>query len=137
MNLVEKLLHTDVKKFEELQTKEIVSKKLGKALGEKKGVKVTIREIPARRMNDLLAKQFDSKGKFDMNRSFDAKALTVAEGMIEPDLKDKTLQEHFGCATSKDLAVKLFGSEITGISDEIAELSGIGSVESTDEEIKN
>lgn len=136
MNLVEKLLQTDVGKFEELQTKEIVSKRLGKAMGEE-NTKITIKEIPARRMNDLLALQFNSKGRFDMSRSFDAKAMVAAEGVICPDLKDERLQKHFGCKTSKDLAVKLFGNEITGIADELVSLAGLGDVESTDEEIKN
>ncbi len=137
MNLVEKLLQADAGKIEELQTREIVSFRLGRIMGEKSGIKITIREIPARRMHDLLSKQFDSKGKFDMSRSFDAKALTVAEGVAEPDLKNGKLQEHFGCRTSKDLAIRLFGNEITRISDEIADLSGIGTPESVDEEIKN
>lgn len=136
MNLVEKLLQTDAGKFEELQTKEITSKRLGKATGEKNAM-ITIKEIKPRRMNELLAMQFNSKGRFDMSRSFDAKAMVVAEGVVFPDLKDERLQKHFGCKTSKDLAVKLFGNEITGIADEIVALAGLGNVESTDEEIKN
>lgn len=137
MNLVEKLLKVDSKKTEELKTEKIVSKRLGELTGTKDGEEITIREIPARRLNDLLAKQYNAKGVFDMNRSFDAKALAVAEGVTEPDLKDKSLQAHFNCPSSKDLAIKLFGNEISGISDRIVTLSGLGEVAETDEEIKN
>lgn len=137
MNLVEKLLRADVKKVEELNEAVIASKKLGKALGEE-SVNVRIRELSARRINDLMAMQFDGKGNFDFKKSFDAKALTVAEAMVEPDLKNKDLQEHFNCSTSKDLAIKLFGQELTMLSDEVAKLSGMeDSVEKIDEEVKN
>lgn len=137
MNLVEKLLKTDSKKADELKTEVVVSKRLGELTGAKDGEEITIREIPARRMNDLLAKQYNTKGVFDISRSFDAKALTVAEAVVEPNLKEKALQEHFGCSNSKDLAVKLFGNEINGIADKVVSLSGLGEVEETDKEIKN
>lgn len=137
MNLVEKLLRTDAKKVEELSEAVIASKKLGKALGEE-SVDVKIRELPAKRMNDLMAMQFDNKGNFSLKKNFEVKALMVAEAMLEPDLKNKDLQEHFGCSTSKDLAIKLFGQELTKISDEVAKLSGMEeSVEKIDEEVKN
>ena len=62
----------------------------------------------------------------------------VAEAMVEPDLKSKELQEHFSCSTSKDLAIKLFGNELTMLSDEVAKLSGMEeSVEEIDDEVKN
>ena len=58
--------------------------------------------------------------------------------MVEPDLKSKELQEHFNCSTSKDLAIKLFGNELTMLSDEVAKLSGMEeSVEEIDDEVKN
>ena len=137
MNLVEKLLKVDSTKADEFKTEKIVYKRLGVLTGAKGGEEITIREIPARRLNDLLARQYTAKGVFDMSRSFDAKALAVAEAVTEPDLKDKSLQEHFGCPSSKDLAIKLFGNEISGISDRIVTLSGLGEVEETDAEIKN
>lgn len=137
MNLVEKLLRTDAKKAEELSEAVVLSKKLGKLLGEE-SAEVRIREIPAKRINDLMAMQIDSKGNFDFKKSFDVKALTVAEALVEPDLKNKELQEHFGCSTSKDLAIKIFGNELTSISDEVAKLSGMEEeIEKIDEEVKN
>lgn len=137
MNLVERLLEADVKKVNELKTEKIISERLGRITGAEKGEEITIREIPAKRLNDLLAKQFDDKGRFDISKSFEAKALTVAEAVVEPDLKNEELRGHFSCSTTKDLAIKLFGNEINGISDKVVELSGIGEVKKTDEEIKN
>ncbi len=137
MNLVEELLKSDSKKADELKTERFLSEKLAYIMGKEKPVEITIREIPARRLNDLLAKQYTSKGNFDMTKSFDAKALAVAEGVINPDLKNEQVQQHFGCTTSKDLAVKLFGNEITAISDAIVMVSGYKNIQDTDEEIKN
>ena len=137
MNLVEKLLRVDAGKVEEKKEKKIISKRLGKLMGSDEGVEITIREISAKRMNDIMAKMYNSKGNFDMSRSFDAKAIACAESVVEPDLKNKDLQEHFNCGTPKDLAVKLFGNEITKISDEVAELTGFLNVDETDEEVKN
>lgn len=137
MNLVEKLLRVDAGKADEKKEKKIISKRLGELMGANEGVEITIREISAKRMNDIVSKMYNNKGNFDMSKSFDAKAIACAEAVVEPDLKNKDLQEHFKCGTPKDLAIKLFGNEITHISDEIAALSGYSDVEDTDEEIKN
>ena len=137
MNLVEKLLKVDSGKVNERKTKEIKSKRLGDILGMNEAAVISITEIHAKRLNDIIAKQFNAKGTFDISKSFDAKAIACVEGIVDPDLRSKELQEHFGCGTPKDLAIKLFGNEITSISDEITVLSGYNSVEETDEEIKN
>ncbi len=137
MNLVEKLLKADAGKADECREKKIYSKRLAHILGQDKPAEITIRELKARRLNDFIAKQFDSKGNFEMEKSFDAKALTVGEGVTDPDLGDRRLQEHFGCANKKELAVKLFGNEITAISDAIVELSGYKSDLEMEKEIKN
>ena len=48
-------------------------------------------------------------------------------GMVSPDMKDRELQKHFGCATPKDLLDKFFnGGEISKIADAVTELSGYG-----------
>lgn len=137
MNLVDKLLNVDAGKVNEKKEKNIKSKRLGELMGLEEAVEITIREIPAKRFNDILAKQYNSKGTFDLSKSFDAKTLACAEAIINPDLKNKELQEHFSCATSKDLVIKLFGAEVNNISDEVTKLSGYQDVEETDEEIKN
>ena len=133
-NLVEELLKADAKKADELSTAKVKSKRLAKIL-RSDDVEITVREIPARRINDIVSMQFDRKGRFDISKSFDAKALCCVEGIVEPDIKDKNLAAHFGCATPKDLVIKLFGSEITAISDKITALSGVEA--DTEDEIKN
>lgn len=137
MSLLDKLLQTDVKKFEEPEKATIKSKRLAKALGEEKPVEITVQELPSKRVTEIMAKQFDKKGNFDLERNFRAKAITVAEGVVDPCLKDKALQEHFGCHTPADLAEKLFGQELTKISDLILTLSGVVDDEEETETIKN
>lgn len=137
MNLVEKLLKADAGKADDCREKKLYSKRLAHILGQDEPAEITIRELSARRLNDFIAKQFDRKGNFEMEKSFDAKALTVGEGVTDPDLSDRQLQEHFGCANKKDLAIKLFGNEITSISDAIVDLSGYKSEMEMEKEIKN
>lgn len=134
MNLVEALIKADAKKAEELKTSVFLSKRLGKILGTEP-VEVKIKEIPNRRVNDITAYQIDRKGEFDFSKNFDAKLMMIVEGVVEPDLKNKELQEHFGCSKARELAEKLFQSEVTALSDAIA---GISEVENASEdEIKN
>lgn len=139
MNLVDQLLKADVKKADEFESGVFHSKKLAKILGKKEAVEVTIREIGSRRVNDIVAYQVDKKGNFDFSKTYDAKLLMVIEGVVDPDLRNKDLQKYFGCDNAKDLAEKLFGSEINELSDAISALSGIISdtTEDTEEEIKN
>lgn len=136
MNLVEQLLQADSKKVDERATGIIKSKKIAKILGKEEAVEISIQEIDTRRLNDILALQVDKKGNVDLSKSLDSKLLTCVEGIVEPSMKDKDLQKHFHCATPKDLALALFGFEVTAISDAICELSGVTD-EDNEEEIKN
>ena len=135
MNLVDKLLQADAGKATELETKVIKSNRL--ILGVKNATEITIREIPAKRLHELMSMQFGKNGKPDPEKSLAAQTLVAAEALVEPSMKDKNLQEHFSCKTPKDLAMKLFGLEVKQIADEVVILSGYGDVEDTDEEIKN
>ena len=140
MNLVDQLLKADVKKAEELEVKVFGSQKLAKILGtEEKTVDVTIREVKSRRVNDIIAYQMDRKGRFDYSKSFDAKVMMCVEGVVDPDLRNKNLQEYFGCANAKELTEKLFGNEVSELSDAISELSGVKTDDDEDpeEEVKN
>jgi hypothetical protein len=137
MNLVEQLLKADVKKADEFESGVYRSRKLAKLLGKKGTVDVTIREIASRKVNDIVAYQVDKKGNFDFSKSYDAKLLMVIEGVADPDLRSKELQNHFGCDNAKELAEKLFGSEINELSDAISALSGLTSDTTDEEEIKN
>lgn len=60
--------------------------------------------------------------------------MFCVNGIVEPDLKDPALLEHFNAATPKDLAAILFQAEAGTIADEIIALSGLKTEE---KEIKN
>ena len=140
MNLVEQLLKADSKKADELETGVFKSHKLAKILGvEAETVDVQIREIKSRRVNDIVSYQIDKKGNFDYSKSYDAKIMMCIEGVMDPDLKDKDLQKHFGVDNAKDLCEKLFGNEITALSDEISRISGVAEAdgEDTEDKVKN
>lgn len=140
MNLVEQLLKADAKKADELETGVFKSHKLAKILGvEAETVDVQIREIKSRRVNDIVSYQIDKKGNFDYSKSYDAKIMMCIEGVMDPDLKDKDLQKHFGVDNAKDLCEKLFGNEITALSDEISRISGVAEAdgEDTEDKVKN
>lgn len=139
MNLVDQLLKIDSKTVEELEGGTYSSERLGKVLGSKKPVDIKIREVKSRRVNDIMAYQYDRKGRMDFAKSFDAKLMMCIEGIAEPDMRNKELQAHFDCASAKDLCEKLLGSEVTDISNKILELSGISVDEDddTEDEVKN
>ena len=135
MNLVDQLLKADAKKVNDLDTGVYKSKKLAKVLGQDEPVEITIREIPSRRLNDIVAFQLDKKGNVDFAKTFETKLMVCLEGIVEPSMRNKDLQEHFGAKSGTDLAEKLFGSEVNEISDAISALSGL--VGNEEEEIKN
>lgn len=135
MNLVEKLVKSDCSKAYELKRGTFKSKRLAQLIGETDPVEVTVREIPQRKINELMAMQYSSKGNFQIERTFDAKLMSIVEGVIEPSMTDKELLSHFNASTPKELAEVLFGSEVTAISDAIMELSGVS--EEDEEDLKN
>ena len=137
MMLVDKLLKIDTKKVDELKTATYPSKRLAYVLGEENPVDVTIRELKSRRLNDIASIQYNNKGNFMMEKTYDAKLMMCVEGIVEPDLRDKKLQEHFGAKSAMDLAEKLFSMEMVDIADAIQELSGLKSEDENEKEIKN
>lgn len=137
MNLVDELLKADTKVAEELETGVFKSKKLAKLIGSDEPIDVTIREISTRRVSDISGYQYDKKGNVDVSKIFDAKLMIVVEGCVEPDLRNKELQAHFTCANARELAEKLFGSEVYELSDAISVLSGASNEDEKEEEIKN
>lgn len=136
MNLVEKLMQADIGKCKEIEKATVKSKRLAWITGDEKTVDVEIQEVDQRRMNEILAMQFDKKGDFDPSRVYDAQLLTLVEGITYPPLKDKMLQAHYKCDSPKELAETLFRGEAKMIADKIAELSGGEELEE-DEVIKN
>ena len=101
-------------------------------LGE--DTEITIQEISGRKSNDIMQMMFDSKGNKKMSALYDTNLMICVNGIIEPNLKDQTLMEHFGAATPKDLVAILFDSEASSIADSIVDLSGLKTKE---EDVKN
>ena len=133
MNLIEKLLSVDKEKATEKAEKKIESKKLSKLVGA--GTEITIRELSGKRYNALQTMLYDKKGNRNMEAMYDFNLMCCVHGVVDPCLTDKTLMEHFGAATAKDLAAILFGVESGNIATEIVKLSGLG--DDTEEEVKN
>jgi hypothetical protein len=132
MSLTEKLLALDAQKYKEKQTATIEIKRLSEQIGEPFLVKV--QEVGSERMQELQAMFFDKKGRVDMSQTRTVSALIALEGVIDPNLKDKTLLEHYEAATPKDLVNILFkGDELTNVSSKIANISGYNTEEGEEE----
>lgn len=141
MNLVEKLIQADTKAVEAFEEKEWVSKRLSKIIGEDQ-VKIKLRELPPRKVNDIVTMGTDRKGKLVDDKLYEAQLLCCVEGIVDPPLKDPALKEKFlpKGGTPKQLAEKLFRNEVREISEKILDISGVGSFEEDEKEkseIKN
>lgn len=123
MNLIEKLIRVDKETVEKKETKKIRSARLTKLLGEE--TEITIQEVSGRKHNDIMQMMFDEKGKRNISAAYDTNLMFCVNGIVEPDLKDPALLEHFNAATPKDLAAILFQAEAGTIADEIIALSGL------------
>ena len=135
MNLVEQLVQVDVDKAYELKRDVFKSERLKELLGLDVPVEVKIKELPQRKVQELLSMQYSSNGNHQMSKVFDSSLMCLVEGVEEPNLKAKELQDHFRAETPKRLAEVLFGREVTKISDAIMTLSGFG--DDNEEEVKN
>ena len=134
MGLVDRLLQADIDKVSELKTTTYESKRLAEILGEKEPVEISLREIPTRKLDRLLNRQYDSKGNVDPKRSLDVKGAIVAESIIDPDLSREELIKMYDVPSTADLAVKLFRMEISDIAEAVCKMS----VVNTDEDdVKN
>lgn len=135
MSVVDFLMQLDAEKLAEVPTKEVRVKSLSEKAGQ--DVTVTVKALPGRKLTELTGLAMKD-GEVDIKRAFDANLLIVTNGLMEPDVKNKDLQEHFGAASPKDLTEKLFnGGEIMNLADEIRKLSGYDEEDKVDEEIKN
>lgn len=137
MNLVDKLMKADAKKIDEKATGIFKSYQLARILGESDPVEIELQEISSRRQTELIASAVRDDGGVDVARTYDANLKVVIAGVVNPPLKDKELQDHFGCKMAIDLAEKLFKSEVTDIAAAILDLGKIGDVKTDEEEIKN
>lgn len=136
MNLVEKLMKIDAGEFEKKKTEEITSKMLSDITGEK--TRITIQSVDPQRLLEISAIALDDEGNPIVEKSLEANSIVVAEGVIDPSLKDQELIKHLGVATPAMAALKLFKGEINVIADRINKLSGFNiDPDKVDKEIKN
>lgn len=133
MNLIEKLLRIDKEKATEREKKKIYSSHLSRILGER--TEITITELSGKRLNDITAMMVDKNGNKDYSKMHDMNLMYCVSGVVEPDLRDQRLMEHFGAKTPKDLASILFDSEAGRIAGEVVSLSGLS--DNAEDEVKN
>ena len=139
MSIVDKLLQTDARTLTELPSGKFEIKRLSERLGTK--FELTLSAVPSQKYSEIQKAgiELSKKGGVREIKLFDMQALTLLEGVKEPNLKDAKLREHFHAATPKELISKLFlAGEISEIYAKIQELSGYeADDEETEKEIKN
>lgn len=140
-SLMEKLMKLDRDKLMEIPTEKIKAKQLSEVAGE--DIEITVKALSGTLYTELISSATGKNGSIDASKVYDAHAMVVVTGCVEPNLKDKELQAYYKVVSSKDLAKILFpGGELVKISEKIGALSGFGkddeSGESLDyENIKN
>lgn len=139
MNTVDLLLALDTNKMQK-PTKDVEIERLSRLTGGKAIFKC--QAIDAERYTEIQqdAISIDKKGKLNKINMSDMRVFTVLDGIAEPNLKCKELNDHFGTVTPKELVNKLFlPGEIDELFNTIQELSGFTEEkdEETNEEIKN
>ena len=137
MSLIDKLLQMDNKTIMEMPKREVEVPRLTQVLGEP--FKVVCQAIDGERYADIQKASIDlnKKGGVRNINLFDMQVLTVIDGVVEPNLKDSKLLNHFGCVTPKELVKKLFlAGEIAELSNVVTELSGYDKTEEDEEEVK-
>lgn len=139
-SLMEKLMKLDRDKITEIPTEKIKAKHLSEVAGE--DIEITVKALSGNKYTDIMSSATNKSGGVDMSRVYDAHAMVVVAGCIEPDLKDKELMEYYKAVTPKDLAKTLLpGGELVKISERIGALSGFGKDEADEgvgyEDIKN
>lgn len=137
MSLTQKLMAIDKGALAKDNTAELQAKRLTELMGEP--VMIKVKALSGDQYTDITTRLVDKKGNADFAKAYDVNALLVVEGTVEPDLKDKELQKHFGAATPKELAKLLFpGGELTDVANKITELSGFSQPDDeVEKEIKN
>lgn len=137
VSLVDRLLQLDVNKIIEKPTQEFEVERLSKLLGEK--VIFKCQALDGETYADIQRKAIDltKKGNIRDVQLFEMKVMTCVEGIIEPNLKDKRLLDHFKAPTPKELIKKmLLPGEIDDLYNLISKLSGY-EIDDEEEDIKN
>lgn len=138
MSLTDRLLQLDVNKVTEKPTEEFEIKRLSEIAGEK--ILFKCQALDGETYADIQRKAIDisKKGNIRDMKIFEMQLMTCVEGIIEPNLKDKKLLEHYGVPTPKELVKKmLLPGEIADLYNVINELSGYETDDEEEEDIKN
>lgn len=131
-SLMEKLMKLDRDKLSEVPTAKVKAERLSKVAGD--DVEITLKAISGNLYTSFVSRATNKAGAFDYEKMYEAHAMIMVHGCIEPDLRDKELMKHFGAETPKDLAKKLFpGGELVKMSEKIGELSGFKAKEDSDD----
>lgn len=133
MNLIEKLIRIDKETLLKKETKTVKSARLSRIVGGE--ANVVVKELSGRKLNDISAMIVDKDGNKDFSKLADANLMYCVEGVVEPNLRDAKLMEHFGVKTPKDLAEILFDAEAGKIAGEIISLSGLS--DDAEKDVKN
>ena len=134
MNLIDKLLNVDKEELTKECTKIYYSKNMQRLTGDGE---ITLRKVKERKLRERALNTLDKKGNLLLANAYDSDLLVLMDGVVEPNLKDERLLEHFGAATPKDLAELLFDGEIQEISDAINNFYKDEKDEATEEDVKN
>lgn len=135
-NTLALLLGADRGRLKVVPTKQVEVKRLTEALGEP--VLFTVRALSGEEYQDVLDMTMTGKGKdkdFDFNTS---QMMTLLNGIVDPDLKNKDLIEMYGAKTPEDLIMRsdfLLPGERMALYTAIQELSGFNDEAVT--EVKN
>ncbi len=135
MSLTQKLLQIDKGEFQKEKLLEVKAKSLTKIMGEE--VMLKFRALSGKEYTSLASTAMSDKGGVDYAKAYDVNALIICESLMEPSLKDKELQKHFGVASPKDLAFLFFpGMELSALADKVTKFSGFLEEEEV-KEVKN
>lgn len=133
MNVIEQLLKIDAGKIT-LETKKVKINKASKLLGE--DIYFTCNSIGFDIYSEIQkdAIKMDKKGNITGCDMSSVQLKLILEGC--PEIKDKSLLQHFNVVTPFELMKKIFNiGDINNLSNAISEVSGID--EDVDKEIKN
>ncbi len=124
MNCVSILMGLDAGTLKEKPTAKLEIVRLSKLAGEP--FVVTLQAVSARRYTELVNNVTDKKGVVDSGKAYRAYVMVALAGLIDPPMKDKDIQEYYGCSTPEELLETIFtGGEITMIAEKITDLSGM------------
>ena len=136
MNITQLLMDEgDAKEVEKKKTGTFRSKRLAEIAGKDGVIEVEFEALSPRKVQQVRGIMTAKDGSPDFSKTVDGSLVAITYGVTNPDLKDAGLRKKFGASTPKDLAEKLFGSEIDALATKIIDLSQTGEDDYTDEEL--